>query len=244
MGIDLNASTSRAVARFWSVRSRQDKLQGARSGVRDAGGRAAVTGGRQLDGFVQLIQDLLRETGLGDDQIHLRRRTTSLPGFFRPTKEWDIVVVADGKLLATVEFKSQVGPSFGNNYHNRTEEAIGNAHDFWTAYREGAFKNSPRPWLGYLMLLEDCPGSSEPVGVNEPHFEVFPEFKNASYQARYRSLCVKLVRERLYDSACLLLSSASEGFRGGYREVDEEICMARFAASLSARIGAYSRFNS
>lgn len=45
-------------------------------------------------------------------------------------------------MIAAVELKSQVGPSFGNNCNNRTEEAIGTAHDFWTAYREGAFWNT------------------------------------------------------------------------------------------------------
>jgi hypothetical protein len=54
-------------------------------------------------------------------------------------------VVADGRLLAGVEFKSQVG-SFGNNYNNRTEEAIGSATDIWAAYREGAFKPSVHGW--------------------------------------------------------------------------------------------------
>ncbi len=38
----------------------------------------------------------------------------------------------------------------------------------------------------------------------EPHFKVFPEFKNASYANRYEILLTKLVRERLYDSACFL----------------------------------------
>ena len=47
-----------------------------------------------------------------------------------------------------VEFKSQVGPSFGNNFNNRTEEAIGNAEDIWTAYREGRFGRHRAPLLG------------------------------------------------------------------------------------------------
>jgi hypothetical protein len=100
--------------------------------------------------------------------------------------------------MASIEFKSQIG-SFGNNYNNRTEEALGSATDLWTAYREGAFKESPRPWLGYFMLLEEAPGSITPVGVAEPHFPVFQEFRNASYSRRYELFCQKLVRERLYD---------------------------------------------
>jgi hypothetical protein len=127
---------------------------------------------------------------------------------FRPEKQWDLLVVVKNCLIAAVEFKSQVGPSFGNNYNNRTEEALGSATDIWAAYREGAFKPSQRPWLGYLMLLEEVPGSMRPVRAKEPHFKVFPEFRQASYAKRYEILLTKLVRDRLYDSACLLLSDA------------------------------------
>jgi hypothetical protein len=59
------------------------------------------------------------------------------------------------------------------------------AADLWTAYREGAFRDSPRPWLGYFMLLEEAPRSVTPVAVSEPHFPVFAEFRDASYAKRY-----------------------------------------------------------
>ncbi len=122
----------------------------------------------------------------------------------------------NGQFLAGIEFKSQVG-SFGNNYNNRTEEAIGSACDLWAAYREGAFKPSARPWLGYLMLLEHAPESTRPVRAQEPHFKVFPEFKKASYAKRYEILLTKLVRERLYDSACFLLSDSKNGLEDNIR---------------------------
>jgi len=63
---------------------------------------------------------------------------TNLPGYFRPTKSWDLVVVSDEQLFASIEFNSHVGPSFGNNFNNRVEEALGSASDLWMAYREGA----------------------------------------------------------------------------------------------------------
>ncbi len=109
-----------------------------------------------------------------------------------------------------MEFKSQVG-SFGNNFNNRTEESLGSATDIWTAYREGAFAISQRPWLGYVMVLEEVARSLSPVGVKEPHFPVFPEFREASYAERYEIMMTKLVRERLYDSAAFLLSSQKSG---------------------------------
>lgn len=223
-----------AVAHFWRVRAEQQSRQGGSSGRKDRGSRSAVTGGKQLDGFVQLVSGLLCEAGLCQDDVHIARRRTVLPGFFRPTKEWDIVAIVDGQLVATIEFKSQIGPSFGNNFNNRTEEAVGSAHDLWTAFREGAFQKGPRPWLGYLMLLEDCPGSLRPVGIEEPHFKVFPEFQETSYAQRYEMLCNRLVRERLYDAACFLMSSTAEGLVGDYHVPSSELGPKHFAASLEA----------
>ncbi len=193
-----------------------------------------------MDRFIKVLADVLAQAGIPDSIIY-RKQRIELPGFFRPTKEWDLLVVADGRLLASIELKSQVGPSFGNNYNNRTEEAVGNATDFWTAYREGAFSKSPRPWLGYLMLLEETKGSTTPVKVAEPHFKVFEEFRSASYADRYRLLCKKLVRERLYDAACFLLSSSDGGRKGRYLEPDLELSFANLAASLSEKAMAHLR---
>lgn len=190
-----------AVKQFWSIREAQARKQGMASGIKDAGARSAVTGGAQMKGFAALVQELIWESGLSRADVY-RDHRIELPGWYRPEKKWDLVVVAGGILLAAIEFKSQVG-SFGNNYNNRTEEAIGSATDLWAAYREGAFKPSSRPWLGYVMLLEEAPGSLAPVRSREPHFPVFPEFKDASYAKWYEILLTKLVRERLYDAACL-----------------------------------------
>jgi hypothetical protein len=193
-----------------------------------------------MDGFIELIHDLLAESGLPEATI-FRNSRIELLGYFRPTKEWDLLAVIDGTLLASIEFKSQVGPSFGNNYNNRTEEALGNATDLWAAYREGAFTPSQRPWVGYLMLLEEAPGSTAPVAVAEPHFHVFDEFRGASYAKRYEILCMKLVRERLYDAACLILSEPEGGARGLFREPNAEIGFEYFVTSLTARALAHAK---
>jgi hypothetical protein len=206
-----------AVKHFWNTRETQAQRQGEVSGSKDAGARSAVTGGAQMNGFINLVRELLCESGLPKAHVYCEKYI-ELPGWYRPEKKWDLLIVSDKKLLAEIEFKSQVGPSFGNNYNNRTEEAIGSATDIWAAYREGAFKPSARPWLGYLMLLEEASRSVAPVRAREPHFKVFPEFKEASYAKRYEILLTKLVRERLYDAACLLMSNAMDGPNGVYRE--------------------------
>jgi hypothetical protein len=230
---DLKARLRAAVKQFWATRETQAQKQGSVSGAKDAGARSAVTGGAQMNGFVNLVRDLLCDSGLPKPHVYCDKYV-EIPGWYRPEKKWDLLIVADGRLLGGIEFKSQVG-SFGNNYNNRTEESIGSAVDLWAAYREGAFKPSARPWLGYLMLLEEAPGSTTPVRAREPHFKVFPEFKNASYAKRYEVLLTKLVRERLYDAACFLMSSAANGARGVYREPAPELSFENFITSLLAK---------
>jgi len=237
---DLARAIRDAVRHFWRTRSRQATAQGAKSGDRDRGARSAVTGGAHLDGFAEVVRKLIVDAGVSDTAVH-RRTRVELPGYYRAEKKWDLVVVVDGRLFATVEFKAQVGPSFGNNYNNRTEEALGNATDYWAAFREGAFRGSPKPWLGYLMLLEDATGSTRPVSVSEPHFPVFDEFREASYAKRYEILLTKMVRERLYDAASLILSSSDAGRNGAFSEPCAELTFANFAESLVARAIAYSR---
>lgn len=223
-----------AVSFFWHTRLQQSKRQGGGIDL-DRGSRTEVTGGKQMDGFTRLVRALLREKGVPESCIAVDKRI-ELPGWFRAEKQWDLVIVHDGELVAAIEFKSQVGPSFGNNFNNRTEEAIGSATDIWSAYREGAFRPSAKPFLGYMMLLEDCERSRKPVSVREPHFPVFDEFKKASYCQRYSILIEKLLRERLYDSAAFLFSAKGAVEDGCYSEPNEELTFAKFVAPLLAHV--------
>lgn len=193
-----------AVRAYWRVRTAQAEKQVA-SGRVDAGLRGAVTGGAHMDPLAEVVEDIFIDAGFPASSIH-RSKELELPGYYRPEKKWDLVVVHDDALAAAIEFKSQVGPSFGNNFNNRTEEAIGNASDVWVAYREGRFGRT-RPWLGYVFLLEEAEKSTCSVGVREPHFNVDPEFKGSSYKMRYEILLRRLVLERLYDAACFVTTS-------------------------------------
>jgi hypothetical protein len=239
---NLDAGLREAVRYFWRMRQRQSSRQeeGTDADARDRGARGAVTGGKQMDGFIRLIRDLLIAARVPVECIGIDRHI-ELPGWFRAEKKWDLIVVREKELLAALEFKSQVGPSFGNNFNNRTEEALGSATDIWAAYREGAFKPSSRPFLGYLMLLEDCARSRAPVKVVAPHFPVFPEFRGASYRDRYSILIEKLLRERLYDGACFLLSGAESASTGAYLEPHPELTFAKLALPLVGQVAAACR---
>ncbi len=235
----LETQISKAVQQFWVTREEQGQKQGTISGKRDYGGRTSVTGGAQCDGFINLIRELLTESGLPNAIIHTKEIV--LPGYFRPTKKWDLLVVSKNNLVATIEIKSHIGPSFGNNFNNRVEEALGSAYDLWTAYREGTFKPSQKPWLGYIILLEEHQRSTEPVKAKASFFNVLPELSVASYARRYEIFCERLVRERLYDAACLIMSSKAGGLEGEYTEPSEELSFSKFASMLMSHAIAFNK---
>ena len=229
--------TAKAVAHYWGTRAAQRKKQEA-GGKADQGLRSAVTGGAQMDGFIDLFTELVTQAGIPKECI-FRKRAVELPGFFRPTKEWDLLVVRGRTLMAAIEAKSQVGPSFGNNFNNRTEEAMGSALDLWTAFRERAYLESSQPFLGHFFMLEDCEASNRPVGVQEPHFKVFPEFVGASYMLRYELFCRKLVLERHYTASAFVTSSSLDGLSGAYKTPADDLSMERFAKMLIAHVASY-----
>ncbi|MGE0682185.1 MAG: PaeR7I family type II restriction endonuclease [Candidatus Binatia bacterium] len=226
-----------SVKAFWGNRetARQKQIE---AGKADQGERATVTAGKNMAGFIALMIDLVEANGLRDALIMRERRVLTLPGFFRPTKLWDLLVLHKGSLVAAIEFKSQVGPSFGNNFNNRAEEAIGTAHDFWTAYREGAFGDTPRLFVGWLMLVEDAPGSRTPVRDRSPHFLVLPEFQGVSYAERYNVLCKKLVQEQLYTMATILTSPRTAVADGVFSDRSEMTSLKTFVTSFAGHIAA------
>jgi hypothetical protein len=234
---DYEKKAAKAVKAFWAKRDAARKKQIA-SGRVDAGSRGAVTAGKNMDGFVALLIDIIKANGLKHAEIIRDGRVPlTLPGYFRPTKMWDMLVVHRGRLIAAAELKSQVG-SFGNNFNNRTEEAIGTAHDLWTAYREGSFGESPRPFVGWLMLVEDAAGSRSPVTDRSGHFPVRPEFQSASYLQRYEILCRKLVQENLYTAASVISSPASAVRSGDFSEMSDMTGLRNFIATFAAHIAA------
>ncbi len=234
---DFSLRISQAVAYYWQTRHRQTAKHD-KSGTQDKGSRGAVTGGAQMDGFIDLFTGIIKSTGIEEEYIFYKK-SLELPGYFRPTKKWDLLVVKNDQLLIALEAKSQVGPSFGNNFNNRTEEAMGSALDLWTAYREGAFNRTVRPWLGYFFMLEECLKSLSALRVKEPHFKVFPEFKGASYSKRYEIFCRKLLRERHYNATCFITSHREKGLNGNYMEPAEDLNFKMFASSLKAQLLTY-----
>lgn len=233
--VDYENKSREAVKAFWGNReaARQKQIE---SGRADQGERAGVTAGKNMDGFLALVLDIIKANGLAHAEIHRKKAMLTLPGYFRPTKLWDLLVIHKGELIAAIELKSQVGPSFGNNFNNRTEEAIGTAHDLWTAFREEAFGKQPRPFVGWLMMVEDAPSSRSSVRDSSPHFPVFEEFKGASYLQRYDLLCQRLVQEQLYTTAAVIAAERSAVDTGDFTELSSMTNLNAFVTSLAGHV--------
>ena len=219
---DFDERFTAAVQAFWTGRDAQQKKQQS-TGRTDAGLRGAVTGGRHIEALEDLVSDVLIACAVPANAI-FKNTKLELPGYYRAEKRWDLLVVANNRLHMAIEFKSQVGPSFGNNFNNRTEEAIGNADDLLRALQERSLgETAAAPFLGYMFLLEDCDAVHDTVGLEEPHFPAEKAFlahpprtqkklhtmlrSGVGYASRYELLIGRLLLEKKYDAGCLTLAT-------------------------------------
>jgi Restriction endonuclease XhoI len=228
-----------AIASFWQARMKNRAEQELR-GVIDQGNRAEVTGGTQLGALELLITDLLAEAGL--NKLDIRTRTKlEIPGYFRSEKKWDLLVVTkaggSNRLVMAIEFKSMAG-STGKNLNNRAEEIIGNAVDFWTAYRENRFgSTAPRPFLGFLVLVEDLKEVNRYVRSAEPYFYVDPVFRRKTYAERWNILCQRLMSENLYTATCCEMITREPS----HRIIDLQTSFQAFAAAIEGHAVTFRR---
>ena len=230
--MDIEKRLQEAVQAYWNARASNKEKQ-IEGGKIDAGTRGEVTGGAQMGAMEVLVADILLDAGL--KRVDVKTRTSlELPGYYRSEKKWDLIVVSDGQLVTAMEFKSLVGPSLGNNFNNRSEEAIGSATDIWVAYREGRFGKSPTPFIGYFFLLEDGDRVNTPVRNKEPYFKVDPVFDKASYSKRYELLARRLVLERVYSAACFVMATNSP--RTVITQPAEDLNFQRFVAALRGHV--------
>lgn len=158
----------------------------AAAGHSDQGARQGITSGKHLDPIAAIIRDDLINAGFHPDEVYDQGRMCTLPGWFRPTKNWDLLALDNGELVSAIELKS-INSSFGNNANNRAEESIGSAFDAHTAFDENLLGSSSiPPVMGYVMIVHDCPDSRiVGRGVRSAHFPIDPDFEGASYLDRF-----------------------------------------------------------
>ena len=183
--------------------------------------------------FETLIHQVVQDAGIVVDPEP--GDTIYLPGYYRETKSWDVVLQYKGHALAIVEAKSQ-GSSLANNFNNRVEEAIGQAADVWKSHERGLLVSGIRPWVGYLMIVEETAKTTEPkhllAGKAVPAGMIVDSlFDGMSYAERYAEAFKRLDQERMLDATCVAITSSGSA----YSYPDQWLSFNGFAAQLWGR---------
>jgi len=221
-----------AVAAYWDAKNAQQELSAIKDAV-GAGTAGSVRGGKHFDHIAALLAKFFLNAGYAPEDIRVNtKQGLELPGYYRPQKQWDLVVTRGTTLVAAFELKALGGPSFGNNYNNRVEEALGSAVDLRRAALADAFPGE-KPWLGYFFIMEDHPKSRSSVSVRKGPFPVDRIWLGKSYQDRFAIFCERLMDEGLYDSVCYITSS-KDGSKP--REPVVSLDWRHFAAAINARL--------
>lgn len=226
---DYTEKVEAAVASYWDVRKSQAR-RSEESGAVNTGLRSEVTGGRHLDALELLLVDVLVDAGIPAEIMEVKRRP--IPGYFRRDKSWDVVVTVEGRVLVIIELKSIVGTNPGQNFNNRTDEALGQALDVWKAVERGIIDSPLRPWLGYFMLIEDNEAWNRVSAPRRAVWPSDPKFESTSAIDRSTIFFDRMVRERLLDAACVVLADRESG---AVRFSQDSLAFQAFAASLFGR---------
>jgi hypothetical protein len=221
-----------AIAAYWGAKHTQT-TKSAIAGAVGAGTAGAVRGGKHFDAIADLLAKFFEDAGYPPLSIRMTKsQGLELPGYYRPQKQWDVVVAYENTLVAAFELKALGGPSFGNNYNNRVEEALGSAVDLRRAALADLYPEEP-PWLGYFFIMEDHEKSRQPVSIAKGVFPVEELWAGKSYQERFAIFCERLMAERLYDAVCYVTSSAGDAKP---TEPVPGLDWRHFSAAINARI--------
>lgn len=212
--------------RDWVTVRGSQAAQSKANGRAQEGSRSSVTGGLHLAGVNRLVVDEIRAAGARDLVLHSSRGMTTLPGYYRASKAWDLVVTRGSQPVLAVEYKSMSG-SVGNNLNNRADEIFGMAEDARQAELHGLLPSRMR--RAYVFVMGDTPQSTKPVGRSSAFED--PIFRGASYLERTAIMCRRMRDTGLFH---MTWAVAVKEDPFSWYEPDPEVGWDRFAADLRA----------
>ena len=235
LGEDIDARIRNALAHYWDAKSAA-KEKNEQSNAVDVGNRATVTANQHMKGFAQLITHVAELNGLGALPNPRKNKSRVLPGYFRFSKDWDIIFRDGEELLGVIEMKSQ-SSSVGNNINSRIEEFLGTGIDFNTSFREQLIPASGRiPFRGLFLHVDDQPAIHTTVNSRKPLYAADAAFNGASYIERYAIGLRRMIEQNIYNSACLFSSTAESVAAGTYRTYDDDLSIQTFLYELAFHV--------
>lgn len=136
----------------------------------------------------------MHENGLEDAVIHRNVEAPTLSGSDHSTKPWTVIVTNDEKLIAVIDITAHTNSFTQPALNDFFQKTIAAGHNFQKAYREGAFGNFSKPFVGSITVV---------VGDSD----------NSNLQ-QCEHFCRRMMMERLYAAACYI-SVKNEGRNTG-----------------------------
>lgn len=196
--------------------------------------RCGTQSGRHIAPIATVIVEDMQNAGYDPSSVYLDDRNVTLPGWFRPTKKWDITAFDNDMLVAAIELKSISG-SFGNNANNRSEEAIGSVTDIAHAVDHHLLEpNRLPPNFGYALLIRktaDSAARRQHKGVTR--YPVDQAFECASYIDRFTIMGRRLLQERIYQAVWVATADLEQGI---VEEPDPMMTYSKFITRLKSWI--------
>ena len=185
------------VLSFWAARG-ASSARLAQAGRSDTGAQARDA--RHMESIATFVRQMFLDAGMAESDVTL---DTVIPGYYRRSKNWDVVAVYKGHLVGVVELKSQES-SPSNNANNRIEEAIGSAVDAHAVQEiTGAF-GTLGVWAAWGMTFNRNVETAKPRIPGSRHYPLDTAFLPFSYARQYSIAIERLISRNIYQAGWML----------------------------------------
>lgn len=196
---------------------------------------AQARSARHMLGLNNYVKQIFIDAGLKEHEVKV---DTVIPGYFRRSKNWDIVAVHKGRLVGIVELKSQA-TSPGNNANNRIEEAIGSPVDARMFHEVTSAFGELGIWAAWGMVFnrdqEDITGKKR-SGVRSQHFTLDPIFEPFTYAGQYGTMIQRLIAQNIYDAGWMVSTWVNSDGSVGYEEPIPTATAETLRTQITARV--------
>ena len=217
------------VVNFWAARGAASARL-ALSGKSETGAQARDA--RHMQSIAAFVRQMFIDAGLNEAEVTL---DTIIPGYYRRSKNWDVVAIYKGNLVGVVELKSQES-SPSNNANNRIEEAIGSAVDAHAVQEiSGAF-GALGVWAAWGMTFNRGVDTLNPRGINSRHYPLDPAFTPFTYARQYGVAIERLISRNIYQAGWMLETWVNPDDSIGYEEPVPTATAETLRGQIEARV--------